>query len=78
MTTEQESEIRKVVEQFQKEAERFGGSTVDIEMMRADIKNLNAVLTEIAVERERLKIEVRATPRVTLLQRPDVPEMQRI
>jgi hypothetical protein len=74
VTTEQELEIKMVVERCWKEAEKFGMSTVDIEMMRAEIKNSNAVLTEIATERERLRIEIRATPRVTLLQRADVPE----
>ena len=50
------------VERLQREAERFGMSTVDIEMMRADIKNLNAVWHEITKERERLRIEIHATP----------------
>ena len=45
-----------------------------MDMMRGDIKNLNAVLTEITKERERLRIEIHATPRVTSLQRAEVPE----
>ena len=39
--TEQEQAQQKAVEEQQKEAEKFGSSTVDIEMMRADIKNLD-------------------------------------
>ncbi len=74
VTTEQESVLKTEVDRYRQEAERFGSSSIDIEMMRADIKNLEAVLAEISKERERLKIELRATPRVTLLQRADVPE----
>ena len=38
--TEQEQAQQRAVEEQQKEAKRFGSSTVDIEMMRSDIKNL--------------------------------------
>ena len=34
-------------------------------MMRADIKNLEMVLTAIAQEREKLRVEVHSTPRIT-------------
>lgn len=47
---------------------------IDIEMRRADIKGLEQVLNEIRMERERMRIELRATPRVILLQRADEPE----
>ena len=71
---EQEQSMRKLVEEKRREVEKFGISSVDIEMMRADIKNLGTVLTGIATERAKLKVEIRAVPRVTLLQRADVPE----
>jgi beta-lactamase regulating signal transducer with metallopeptidase domain len=62
---EQEQSQRKEVDDKQREAERFGSSTVDIEMLRTEIKNLDTVLTAVAAEREKLKIEVKATPRIT-------------
>jgi hypothetical protein len=72
--SEQEEAMKKDLQTTKQEAERFGTSTVDIEMMRADIKIQNAVLAEIGMARERLKVECRATPRVTLLQRAELPE----
>jgi polysaccharide biosynthesis transport protein len=71
---EQSSAVERQVVMQKREAEKFGGSTVDIEMMRAEIKNQETVLAEISKERQRLKIEIRASPRVTLLERADVPE----
>jgi succinoglycan biosynthesis transport protein ExoP len=72
---EQERMIQEEVKNKKAEAEKFGSSTVDIEMMRADIKNLDAVLTGISAQREKLKVETRSTPRVTLLQRAEKPEV---
>ena len=72
--TEQQKELEKDIQQARKEVEKFDASSVDIEMMRADIKNLDAVLTGIATEREKLRVECRATPRVTLLQRAEATE----
>ena len=71
---EQLSEMERNVERQQREAERFGGSSTDIDMMRADIKILKAVWDELRMGRERLKVEIHATPRITILQRPEVPE----
>jgi capsular exopolysaccharide synthesis family protein len=71
--SEQEQSQQKMVVEQQREAEKFGTSTVDIEMMRSDIKNMDALLTNIAEEREKLRVEVRATARVTLLGRAEEP-----
>ena len=73
--TEQASTLQVEVERQRKEAEKFGSSTVDIEMMRADIKNLDQVLGGVATEREKLKVEIRSAPRVTLLQKAEKPEV---
>jgi uncharacterized protein involved in exopolysaccharide biosynthesis len=66
-----------LVEEVQKRraaAERFGSSSIDVEMMRTDIKRPERVLDYIAAEREKLQIEVRAPSRVMLLQPAEVPE----
>ncbi|MEN6405452.1 MAG: AAA family ATPase [Thermoguttaceae bacterium] len=73
--TEQEHAIQAEVAAKRKEAERFGNSTVDIEMMRADIKNLEGVLGEIAEEREKLRVESRSAPRITMIQRAEKPDV---
>ncbi len=71
---EQESTIQADVERLRKDADRFGSSTVDIEMLRGDIKHIDDMLTGIATEREKLKVESRSTPRVTLLQKAELPD----
>jgi beta-lactamase regulating signal transducer with metallopeptidase domain len=72
---EQLQEQQKVTDGLQKEAERFGSSTVDIEMLKAEIKNTESVLAAIAAEREKLKVEVKAVPRITApFGKANVPE----
>lgn len=72
---EQEQTLRQDVQRLQREAEKFGINSVDIEMMKANIKNLDLMLMGIATERDTLGVEVRATPRITRLQRADLPEV---
>lgn len=72
--TEQQKNLENESQQMRKDAEKFGTSSVDIEMMRADIKNLDTVLTSIVTEKEKLTVEMRMASRVTLLQRAEVPE----
>ena len=72
---QQEAQLLSEVELKQKEAEKFGSSTVDVEMLREDIKSMDTVLTQIAAEKEKLSVEMRNESRVTLLQPADLPEM---
>ena len=44
---EQERQFQKLVDQQKKEAEAIGGKSIDIEMMRSELRNLDAVLTSI-------------------------------
>ena len=53
------------VDRCLKDVDGLNTSSVDMKMIQTDIKNLEAVLKEIATGRERMKIEIRATPRVT-------------
>jgi polysaccharide biosynthesis transport protein len=71
---EQENAIQREVDKQREDAKNYGSSTVDIEMMRAEIRNLEQVLTRLATEREQLQVESRSTPRITPLQRAEVPE----
>ncbi len=73
-TAEQESKLQQIIDCYRRETEHFGTSTVEIEMMRAEIRNHAAVLAEIDRERERLRVEMRAAPRVALLERAELPE----
>jgi capsular exopolysaccharide synthesis family protein len=72
--TEQEKSSQKLVEDQLRESEKIGISSVDVEMMRADIKNLDVVLGQIITEREKLRVEIRSAPRITApYGRADVP-----
>ncbi len=73
-TAEQESKLQQTVDCYRRETEHFGTSTVEIEMMQAEIRNHAAMLAEIDRERERLRVEMRAAPRVALLERAELPE----
>ncbi len=53
------------VQRLKSLAEQYGGSSVDVEMLRADIENREKSLTSIAGEREKLKIELKSASRVT-------------
>ena len=71
--TEQEKDLEKQVQRRQREAELFGNSTVDMEMLQADIKNADVLLNLLATERDKVRVECRAAPRVILLEPPQKP-----
>ena len=73
---EQERLVAEDVQKQRKMAEQFGSSSIDVEMMRADIKHLDDVLAGVANEREKLKVEVRSPARVSLLMPADVPDSE--
>ncbi len=72
---EQEKKIGVEVDRVREEAERLGTSSIDIEMMRVNIANMERILGEIASEREKLRVEVDTEPRVTELMRAREPTM---
>ncbi len=55
---------------MKKQAEQFGSSSVDVEMLRADIAVREKSLDQIASERDKLKVELRSPPRIELQQKP--------
>ncbi len=70
---EQEKQLLQDVEQAKKLAESFGGSSIDVEMMRSEIALLEGILKSVADEREKLNIEIRNRPRITLIHKADPP-----
>ena len=64
------------LEQLRKTAEEVSGSSIDIEMMRAEIEHIEEVLSSVAEERERLKVELRSKSRVTELQAAEAPQFR--
>ena len=65
---DQETLLEGDLEKKRAEAEELSKSSIDLEMMRSEIKNLDLVMAGIADQRERLKVEIDAAPRVTLLE----------
>ncbi len=65
-------------EKAKKEAENIGKSFVEVQMMQADVENIEHLLKGVAEERERVKVELRSQARVKVLGDPpaDVPDME--
>lgn len=77
---QQQQELEKEVEAARQEAEKFGGRSLDVEMMRAETSILENLLQRIGDERQKLAIELRSRPRITLVQRataPTLPDQER-
>jgi hypothetical protein len=70
---DQEKAASKEVDDQRQKAERFGNSSIDVEMMRSELQYLDRVLVPIADEREKLKVELRSTPRITRFQDAAAP-----
>jgi len=66
-------ETERIVKTKREEADRFGNSTVDIEMLRADLMQLEALTAELNSEREKLRVETNSAARITLLERAEKP-----
>jgi len=70
----QEKEAVKDLDEQRKNAEKFGNSSIDVEMMRSELQNLDKVLAPIAEEREKLKVELESVPRISVFQRAEAPK----
>jgi len=62
------------VERQRRETSSMSGSFIDLEMGRAQVKELSGVLAEIAKEREALGIEVKARSRINVIQHAEPPK----
>jgi uncharacterized protein involved in exopolysaccharide biosynthesis len=65
--TDQEKVCKAEVEKWEKELEKLGKASTNVERARADHQALKRLVAAIAEERERLKAELQAPPRVTLV-----------
>jgi hypothetical protein len=66
--------LAKQVDKVKEEVANRSTSTVDVDMVRSNLKLLEAVYAEINSARERLKVELDAVPRITLAERAEEPE----
>jgi beta-lactamase regulating signal transducer with metallopeptidase domain len=71
VTTKQTEELAKLIQKMTDEAARYGLTSVSMDMLRADIKNMETVQAQLVSEMETLKVKLYSTPRVTLLERAE-------
>ncbi len=69
---EGELEIAKNVAQKRHAIVRLSETSVDLDMMRAEVRQLKEILYQIGIQRERLSIELRAPSRIRLRQQAEV------
>jgi uncharacterized protein involved in exopolysaccharide biosynthesis len=72
----QVGDVANKVQTLVSEAKRVGLTNVDIQMLQADLKNMDMVLANLTNERERLRAEIRSSSRIFVLepaQEPLVP-----
>ncbi|WP_197203647.1 GumC family protein [Crateriforma conspicua] len=69
-----ENQLQTQADTLKKEFGSIGNQSVDIEMMRREISQLDEVLGVIAQQREQLRVELRSRPRVEVLQRAEEAE----
>ncbi len=70
---EEQRQLAQDVESMGKQVQQVGGSSVDVDILSKEIASLEGVLNPIAEERERLRVELRAGERITILQHAEPP-----
>lgn len=72
---QQQEQLQKEVENVRRSAETFGKGSIEVEFLRAEVELARKTLQTIAEERNRLAIELRAKPRITVVQRAEAPRV---
>lgn len=72
---QQQSQLQQEVEEVRKTAEAFGKGSIEVEFLRAEVDLARKTLATIAEERNKLRIELRSKPRITLVQRAESPRI---
>jgi len=73
---DQEEEYDNQVKEKRKEVDKVSQGSIDMDMLMTGIEQYELVLKGVADQREKLKVEVKSEPRVTIIQRAAVPESQ--
>ena len=71
VTIQQEWDLKQQVQRAHEEAYKIGRSIVDLEMLRAEFQDLEAVRSKRTAIREELRIELHAAPRVRVYERAE-------
>ncbi len=73
---EQADQLGKEVDKYGNESHQIGRSSVDLEMMKADVDNVEKISKEMATEIETLRIELASASRVEVISQADVPRVR--
>jgi cell division protein FtsL len=71
-TTAEQQNLEQEVHKKRSETTRFDNATVDQDMLRADIKDIESTLAALRAERDRVRLECRCPARVSLLVAPGI------
>lgn len=71
VTEAQNADMAKKIKNLLDEVLRFDTESVDMQMVRSRIKDLETSLSKLAAEMDRLRFELRTPPRVTLMERAE-------
>jgi capsular exopolysaccharide synthesis family protein len=74
LLADQEKLLREEVEHYAKEVDKIGNSSADLELMRAEVEQVDAITKRVGAEKQALEVEIRSRPRVTLIQEASVPQ----
>jgi len=67
IANKQQKAVDEEVQHLKKQAEQFGSSSVDVQMLRSDIAVREKSLDAIAAERDKLKVELRSPLRIEVM-----------
>ncbi|MGB4728103.1 MAG: hypothetical protein WBH86_11930, partial [Thermogutta sp.] len=72
---QQQQQLQQEVENVRRVAETFGKGSIEVEFLRAEVELARKTVQTIAEERNRMSIELRAKPRITVVQRAEAPRV---
>jgi capsular exopolysaccharide synthesis family protein len=61
------------INKLTEEAKNIGQTTVDIQMIQSQLRNMDQVLANLIVEREKLAVEINSTPRIVIQEPAELP-----
>jgi hypothetical protein len=74
LTAKEQTAVEEDVARLRKEADRFGTSSIEMQLRRADIAHKHKALDTLATELDALRMEAKTPPRVAIVSKAEVPE----
>lgn len=74
LATDQEKQLLAETAKADTERKSVGSSSYDVQLMRGEIDSIQAMMKAVSDEREKMLIESRSNPRISLFYKADVPD----